>query len=108
MNMYANGRGTAAAIPFLIDAFGNLVPGENLDANLVPPWQWTAKNFQWWMAEGGIAWWVNSLYALEGGFRAEHVDFKLTNPRNNTRRIDLDQNDPIPVYPGTEIICTRI
>jgi hypothetical protein len=107
-NMNASGRGTAAAQPFLIDAFGNVVPGQNLDANLVSPWQWTGKNFQWWMAEGGIAWWVNSLYALEIGFRTEHVDFKLTDPRNATHRIDLDNNDPIPPYPGREIVCTRI
>lgn len=111
MNMFANGRGTAAATPFVnptTAAAGINFPGENLDANLVPPWQWTARNFQWWTAEAGLAWWVSSLYALEGGFRAEHIDFKLTDPRNNARRIDIDNNDPIPVYPGTEIVCTRI
>jgi len=108
MNMFANGRGTAAATPFFVNTAGVTQAGENLDANLVPPWQWTAKNFQWWMAEGGVAWWVNSLYALEAGFRTEHVDFKLRNPRNNTRRIDIDQDDPIPPFPGTAIVCTRI
>jgi len=109
MNMYANGRGTAAATPFVaVTTSAATFPGENLDANLVPPWQWTAKNFQWWTAEGGLAWWVSSLYALEAGFRTEHVDFKLEHPRNNTRRIDIDQDDPIPPFPGTAIVCTRI
>ncbi|MBI4961905.1 MAG: hypothetical protein HY913_01375 [Desulfomonile tiedjei] len=115
MNMFASGKGTAAAVPFTVIVnndgpllAGPFFAGENLDANLVPPWQWTAQNFTWWIAEAGAAWWVNSLYALEAGFRTEHVDFHLKDPRNNARRIDIEQNDPIPVYPGTEIICTRI
>jgi hypothetical protein len=105
-DMWSQGRGTASATVF--DAGPPVVLGENLDANLTPPWEWTGENFFWWIAEGGAAWWVSSRYALEAGFRAEHIDFKLTNPRNNTHRIDLDGDDPITVYPGREIVCTRI
>jgi len=109
-DMWAQGRGTASATPDINPATNPAATffGENLDANLTPPWEWTAKDFFWWMVEGGGAWWVSSRYAVEAGFRAEHVDFKLTNPRNNTIRIDIDQNDPIPPYPGREIVCTRI
>lgn len=110
-DMYAQGRGTASATPDVQPVtapIGVFFPGENLDANLTPPWEWTGQNFFWWMVEGGAAWWVSSRYAVEAGFRAEHVDFKLTDPRNNTFRIDIDQNDPIQPYPGREIVCTRI
>jgi hypothetical protein len=110
-DMNAQGRGTAAATPNVL-VVGTLPPvafnGENLDANLTSPWEWTGQNFFWWMVETGAAWWVNSWYAVEAGFRAEHVDFKLTDPRNNAFRIDIEQNDPIPPYPGREIVCTRI
>jgi hypothetical protein len=110
-DMNAQGRGTASATPDVLPVTAAppvFFPGENLDANLTSPWEWTGKNFFWWMVETGAAWWVSSQYAVEAGFRAEHVDFKLTDPRNNTYRIDIDQNDPIPPYPGREIVCTRI
>jgi hypothetical protein len=55
-------------------------------ANSVSPWFWDTR-FQWWMAEAGAVLKVASAWGLEAGFRWEHYDFKLTNPRNETLEI---------------------
>jgi len=81
-------------------------PPPALDANLVSPWEWTAKNFQWWMIDAGVAWSLNELYELEFGFHTEHIDFQLRDPRNDTERFDIDP--PIEPVPGRAITGQRL
>jgi hypothetical protein len=76
------------------------------DANLVSPWEWTAKNFRWWVLDGGVAVRLASILVLEAGFRTEHIDFDLTDPRNDTWRNDIDP--PIIQVPGRAITAHRI
>ena len=60
--------------------------------NTTSPWIWKINNFQWWMIDSGIAYKINSVVAVEAGFRVEHFDFKLVDPRNFTT--------PLPGDPG--------
>jgi len=92
VEMYAVGRFT--------DSF------PDFDANLVPPWEWTARDLQWWMLDGGVVFNLSSFAGLEVGFKTEHLDFKMTNPRNDTERTDI--TDPIVPVPGRVIYCDRI
>ncbi len=57
------------------------LPGNG--ANSTSPWYWDTW-FHWWMWEGGLAWWFTPAVAFELGFRTEHIDYKLENPRNLT------------------------
>ncbi len=70
--------------------------------NTVSPWYWDTK-FQWWMAEAGVLFWVNSIFGIEAGFHMEHADWRMTNPRNETLeipgRVELN---------GVSIPCDRI
>lgn len=84
-------------------------PGDpNLDSppNLTPPWTWTARNFQWWLLEGGVVKNVTNTLALEAGFRVEHVDFELRDPRNFTTPLPGAAGGDRPVTRA--IICPRI
>jgi hypothetical protein len=56
-------------------------------ANTTSPWYWDTS-FHWWMLEGGAAWWFMPEVAFEMGFRTEHVDYRLENPRNLTEAMD--------------------
>gem|GEM_PF-736338 len=76
------------------------------DANLVSPWEWTARDFRWWVLDGGVAFRLANILVLEAGFRTEHMDFKLTDPRNDTERFDIDP--PIVQVPGRAITARRI
>ena len=77
MEMDASGRATRPAVGTDPANFtGN-------GANSTSPWYWNAW-FHWWMLEGGLAWWFTPQLAIELGFRAEHVDYKMEDPRNLT------------------------
>ena len=80
----------------------------NLDSppNLTPPWIWTARNFHWWLLEGGVVHSVTSTLALEAGFRVEHLDFELRNPRNFTTPLPGAAGGNRPVTRA--IICPRV
>jgi hypothetical protein len=75
-------------------------PGFGSGANATSPWTWTTW-FHWWMLEGGLVWWATSDLGLELGFRTEHIDYRLTDPRNL-----LESVDRIP--PGLQITCNRL
>ncbi len=68
--------------------------------NTTSPWIWKINNFQWWMIDSGVAYKVNSIVAVEAGFRVEHFDFKLVDPRNFTT--------PLPGDPGGGRPITRL
>ncbi|MEW6531649.1 MAG: hypothetical protein AB1473_12480 [Thermodesulfobacteriota bacterium] len=70
-------------------------------AQTVSPWTWTAPQVFWWMVEGGVAWMFTRDFGLDLGFRAEHVDFSLTSPRNGT--LSFNNNPPTFAIP-----CDRI
>ncbi|MEW6531651.1 MAG: hypothetical protein AB1473_12490 [Thermodesulfobacteriota bacterium] len=70
-------------------------------ANTVSPWEWTAEQFFWWMVEGGAAFMLTRAFALDIGFRAEHIDFHMRSPRNRTQALN---NNP----PGFAITSDRI
>jgi len=70
-------------------------------ANAGSPWEWTARQVFWWMVEGGVAWMFTRDFGLDLGFRAEHLEFYLTSPRNQT--LSLNNNPP-----GFAIPCDRI
>jgi hypothetical protein len=52
-------------------------------ANTTSPWYWDTE-FQWWLWEAGALVRLNSDFALELGYRTEHVDYRMINPRNDT------------------------
>ena len=66
----------------------------------------TAKNFQWWLLEGGILHSATSTLAVEAGFRAEHLDFELRDPRNYTTPLAGAAGGGRPLVRA--IICPRI
>jgi hypothetical protein len=78
----------------------------DLDANLVSPWEWTAADFRWAMVDAGVSFRLSPFCWLDAGFRAEHIDFRLTDPRNDTERID--STDPVENVPGRAITPRRI
>ena len=53
-------------------------------ANTVSPWEWTAHNLHWWMVDAGAGIRIGEAYAVVAGFRTEHIDFRMIDPRNNT------------------------
>jgi hypothetical protein len=71
--------------------------------NTTSPWIWTSHNFQWWMIDSGIDYRITSNWAVEFGFRVEHTDFKLVDPRNGA---EADTTTGRPG--GSAIICDRI
>jgi hypothetical protein len=78
--------GAAFVIPDAADPLGLTALGDFggvSGANMTPPWFWDTK-FQWWMMEAGALYQIIPELAIEAGFRSEHVDFKMTNPRNLT------------------------
>ncbi len=78
--------------------------------NTTSPWIWKIKNFQWWMVDTGMAYMVNSVIGVEAGFRVEHFDFKLVDPRNFTTPVPgLSRNaSGIPRPITRAITCNRI
>lgn len=81
-------------------------PATDSPPNLTPPWIWTAKNFQWWMVEGGVLHAATNTLALELGFRVEHFDFELRDPRNYTSALAGAAGGGRPL--GRAITCPRI
>ncbi len=69
-------------------------------ANAISPWTWTTW-FHWWMWEAGLVWWVIPEAGIELGFRMEHIDYQLTDPRNRSESVDR-------IPSGLEITCNRI
>ena len=59
-------------------------PALDSPPNLTPPWIWKARDFHWWLLEGGVVYSWSSTLALEAGIRLEHTDFRLEDPRNFT------------------------
>lgn len=53
-------------------------------ANTVSPWEWTAKDLHWWMVDAGGGIRLGEAYTLVAGFRTEHLDYQMIDPRNNT------------------------
>ena len=98
MVMDATGKALLPADP------GN--PALDSPPNLTPPWMWTAKNFQWWMLEGGVLHAITSTCAVEAGFRVEHFDFELTDPRNFTTALPGAAGGGRPITRA--ITCPRI
>lgn len=74
--------------------------------NLTPPWMWTAKDFHWWLLEGGAIRPITSTIAIEAGFRVEHWDFRLTDPRNFAQALPGAAGGGRPQ--GNAITCNRI
>ena len=72
-------------------------------ANTVSPWEWTAQNFHWWMLDvgGGIR--LGDAYAIVAGFRTEHIDYRMIDPRNNTH----EERGPASELTQA-IICDRL
>lgn len=97
MYMDASGRftrpGTATIIGGVIGAIGN-------GANSISPWYWDTT-FNWFMWETGGAWWFTPELAFESGFRYEHIDYILQNPRGVTEAVAQGP-------PGLAITCDRI
>jgi len=90
-----------------MDATGRaLLPAPDNPQNLVSPWVWTAQNIHWWMAEAGAAFMVTSTLGFELGFRTEHIDYKLTDPRNFVQASDV--GIAAGLAPGLSIFCGRI
>jgi hypothetical protein len=82
--------GTIGGAPFVIpnaldplglNALGDF--GGLSGANMTPPWFWDTE-FHWWMMEAGVILQIIPEIGIEAGFRAEHVDFRMTRPRNLT------------------------
>ena len=69
-------------------------------ANSISPWTWDTY-FHWWMWETGGAWWFTPELAFDAGFRYEHIDYRLTNPRGVTEAVAQGP-------PGLAITCDRI
>jgi hypothetical protein len=78
--------------------------------NTTSPWIWKTKNFQWWMIDAGAAYMLNSVIGVEAGFRVEHFDFKLVDPRNFTTPVPGLSNNAsgIPRPITRAIVCSRI
>lgn len=72
-------------------------------ANVVPPWEWTASNLFWWMIDGGLGVRIADGYAIVGGFRAEHLEYRMIDPRNNT----IENRGPASVVTNA-IRCDRL
>ena len=77
------------------------IPGNPVNAT--SPWAWTSRNFQWWMIDSGVDYRITSNWAVEFGFRVEHIDFKLVDPRNGT---EADTTTGRPG--GFAITCGRV
>ena len=97
MYMDASGRftrpGTAIIVDGTIGALGN-------GANSISPWTWDTT-IHWWMWETGGAWWFTPELAFESGFRYEHIDYRLQNPRGVSEAVAQGP-------PGLAITCDRI
>jgi outer membrane receptor protein involved in Fe transport len=85
--------GTATIVGGVIGAVGN-------GANSISPWYWDTT-FNWFMWETGAAWWFTPELAFEAGFRYEHIDYILQNPRGVTEAVAQGP-------PGLAITCDRI
>jgi hypothetical protein len=83
-----------------------LLPAPDNAQNLVSPWVWTAKNVHWWMMEGGLAIMVTPCLGIDFGFRAEHIDYAMTDPRNFAQASDV--GIAAGLAPGLGISCARI
>ncbi len=85
--------GSAIIVNGVIGASGN-------GANSISPWTWDTT-IHWWMWETGAAWWFTPELAFDGGFRYEHIDYRLQNPRGVTEAVAQGP-------PGLAIVCDRI
>jgi outer membrane receptor protein involved in Fe transport len=97
MYMDASGRYTRPGIA-IID--GGVIGALGNGANSISPWYWDTT-FNWWMWETGGAWWFTPEFAFEAGFRYEHIDYLLQNPRGVTEAVAQGP-------PGLAITCDRI
>jgi len=97
MLMDATGKfttpGTAIVVGGEIGASGN-------GANSISPWTWDTY-LHWWMWETGGAWWFTPELAFDAGFRYEHIDYRLYDPRGVTEAVAQGP-------PGLAITCDRI
>ncbi len=82
-----------------------LGPPDN-EQNLLSPWVWTAKDVHWWVAEAGAAFMVTYGLGFELGFRTEHIDYKMTDPRNFVEATAV--GIAAGLAPGLGISCARI
>jgi hypothetical protein len=90
-----------------MDATGRaLLPAPDNPQNLVSPWVWTAKNIHWWEMQGGAAFMVTPTLGFEVGFRTEHIDYRMTDPRNFVQASDIGL--AAGLAPGFGISCGRI
>lgn len=90
-----------------MDATGRAVLAAPDNAqNLISPWTWTAKDIHWWMVEGGGVLWFLRTVGLEVGFRTEHIDYRMIDPRNSVPASDVGIAGGLA--PGLAITCGRI
>ena len=82
-----------------------LGPPDN-EQNLLSPWVWTAKDVHWWVAEVGAAFMVTYGLGFELGIRTEHIDYKMTDPRNFVQASAV--GIAAGLAPGFGISCARI
>jgi hypothetical protein len=74
-------------------------------ANMVPPWFWDTE-FNWWMMEVGAMFQIIPEIAIEAGFRSEHVDFRMRNPRNLTAEA-FGRRSPAPILNDPQFASVR-
>jgi len=72
-------------------------------ANVVSPWEWRATHLFWWMIDGGLGVRIADGYAIVGGFRAEHLEYRMIDPENNT----IENRGPGSLI-SNQITCDRI
>ena len=87
MYMDATGRATrpgTATIDTTVDP--PVIAAVGSGANSISPWYWDTT-FNWFMWETGGAWWFTPELAFEAGFRYEHIDYILQNPRGVTEAV---------------------
>jgi hypothetical protein len=94
MLMDATGTFTSAGTAII----GDGVSGA--PANAISPWTWDTT-IHWWMWETGGAWWFTPELAFESGFRYEHIDYRLQNPRGVSEAVAQSP-------PGLAITSDRI
>jgi len=97
MTMNATGAFTTPGTAIVV---GGVIGAEGNGANSISPWTWDTW-FHWWMWEAGLDWWFTPELAFEAGFRLEHIDYQLQNPRGVTEAVAQGP-------PGLAIICDRI
>ncbi len=67
-------------------------PGTSENPMFESPLQWDGEKLGHWYLDGGVSYSILSWLDMMAGFRAEHVDISLRNPRNSEGNI--------PFFPG--------